>query len=94
MCRRDCSTAMCWKWLICAGSVRLKTEPTPLRAVGVGDLAVREQLELLELLVDRHPRDQLVDAALDAAVAGPARGLQGAVVVARAGRCDHAASDQ
>ena len=29
MCSRDCSTAMCWKWLIFAGSTRLKTEPTP-----------------------------------------------------------------
>ena len=29
MCSRDCSTATCWKWSIFAGSVRLKTEPTP-----------------------------------------------------------------
>src|SRR5436190_2193337 len=29
MCNRDCSTATCWKWSILAGSVRLKTPPTP-----------------------------------------------------------------
>ena len=29
MCSRDCSTAMCWKWSIFAGSTRLKTPPTP-----------------------------------------------------------------
>ena len=29
---RDSFTAICWKWLILAGSVRLKTEPTPARA--------------------------------------------------------------
>ncbi len=32
MCSRDWSTAMCWKWLILTGSVRLKTEPTGLAA--------------------------------------------------------------
>ena len=29
MCSRDCSTAICWKWLIFAGSVSEKTPPTP-----------------------------------------------------------------
>ena len=32
MCSREFSTAMCWKWLIFAGSTRLKTEPTPFCA--------------------------------------------------------------
>ena len=30
MCSRDFSTAMCWRRLISAGSVRLSTEPRPL----------------------------------------------------------------
>jgi len=34
--------------------------------VRVGDLPVREQLELLELLVDRHLPQKLVHAGLDA----------------------------
>ena len=29
MCRRDCSTAICWNSLISTGSTRLKTPPTP-----------------------------------------------------------------
>src|SRR4051794_17476129 len=32
MCSRDCSTAMCWKWSSFAGSMRLKTPPTPFFA--------------------------------------------------------------
>ena len=53
MCSREFSTAMCWKWLIFAGSTRLKTEPTPFLRVRVGDLPVGEQLDLLQLLVER-----------------------------------------
>ena len=36
--------------------------------VGVGDLPVGEQLQLLELLADRHLAEQTIDLALDAAV--------------------------
>jgi hypothetical protein len=92
MCSRDSLTASCWKWLIFAGSVRLKTPPTPAR-VGVGDLAVGEQLDLLELLVDGHLAQQLVDLALDALVGGLARRRERALVV-RARGGDHAARDQ
>ncbi len=35
--------------------------------LGVGDLAVGEQLELLELLVERHLAQEMIDLALDAA---------------------------
>ena len=61
MCSRDCSTAMCWKWLILAGSVRLNTPPTPRPGRPRRSyLAVGEQLHLLQLLVQRHLRQQRV----------------------------------
>src|SRR5262249_16011129 len=59
--------------------------------VGVGDLPVREQLHLLQLLVDGHLAQQRVDPLLDVAVGRPARGLQRLVVAALRGR-HHASS--
>ena len=47
MCSRDCSTATCWRGLIFAGSVRLKTPPTPRLGLGVRRLPVGVELELL-----------------------------------------------
>ena len=38
--------------------------------VGVGDLPVGEQLHLLQLLVERHRAEQVVDLALDALAGG------------------------
>ena len=93
MCSRDCSTAMCWKWLIFAGSTRLKTTPTPLLRVRVGDLPVGEQLDLLQLLVGGHLAQQAVDLALDAAVGGLSRRLQRGLVRRPRGR-HHGARDQ
>ena len=44
--------------------------------VGVGDLAVGEELDLLQLLRDRHPRDEPVDLAFDLPVGSDPRGGQ------------------
>ena len=54
MCSRDFSTAMCWKWLISAGLGQREDPADAGLGVGVGDLAVGEQLDLLELLLDGH----------------------------------------
>jgi hypothetical protein len=61
--------------------------------VRVGDLPVREQLDLLQLLVERHLPEQPVDAPLDPAVAAVARGRQRRLV-AGAGRGHHATRRQ
>ena len=67
---RDCSTAIRWYRSISAGSVRLKTAPTGLRASPVVDLPVGEQRELVELLLERH----LAGSARRSAA--PSRGLR------------------
>ena len=87
---RDSSTAMCWSSLIRAGSTRLNTPPTPVARVRVGDLAVGEQLDLLQLLLERHPREQALDAPLDAAVGRLARGRQRRLVTGPPRRDDAA----
>ena len=81
MCSRDCSTAMCWKWLIFSGSVEAEDAADAGLGVGVGDLAVGEQLHLLQLLLRRHPRQQVVDLLLDRAAGGLSRGCEGLFVV-------------
>ena len=66
MCRREFSTASCWYLLISAGSVWLKTAPTGLARLRrvVLHLPVREQRELIELLLAASSGEQVVDAAL------------------------------
>ena len=61
--------------------------------VGVGDLPVGQQLQLLELLADRHLAEQSIDLALDAAIGAVSRRRQRALV-ARAGGGDHPAGHQ
>ena len=82
MCSREFSTASCWYRLISAGSVSLNTPPTGLRASrGVLlHLAVREQRQLVELLLERHPPQERVDAALGGAVEALRHGLQRSAV--------------
>ena len=61
--------------------------------VGVGDLPVGQQLQLLELLADRHLAEQTIDLALDAAVRGvPCRCQRRLVARARGG--DHGPGHQ
>ena len=66
MCRREFSTASCWYLLISAGSVSLKTRADRLARLlrVLLHLPVGEQRQLVELLAQRHPLDQRVDAAL------------------------------
>ena len=61
----------------------------PLLRVGVGHLVVGQELDLLELLLERHPAEQPVDPLLDVLVGGLARRRQG---VAAAGG-GHGAGD-
>ena len=61
--------------------------------IRVGDLPVGEQLELLELLIDSHLREQAVHAPLDALTGGLPRGLQCRLVAGARGG-DHPARDQ
>ena len=62
---RDSSTAMCWK---CVDLLRVDQAEhradTALRVL-VGDLAVGQQLDLLQLLLQRHLGQQLVHPLLD-----------------------------
>ena len=64
------STASRWYRSISTGSVSLNTLPTGLRASSgvLLHLAVGEQRELVELLVERHPAHQVIDAMLDPAI--------------------------
>ena len=60
------------EWLIFTGSTRLKTAPDAGLRVGIGDLPVGEQLDLLQLLLQGHLRQQGVDPVLDARLAATA----------------------
>ena len=61
--------------------------------VRVGDLPVGQQLELRQLLVDGHPREQVVHAPLDALTGGLPCRLQCRLVAGARGG-DHPARDQ
>ena len=54
--------------------------------VGVGHLAVGQQLDLLQLLLQRHPAQQVIHPLFDLLTGGDARRLQGGLVGGRV-RC-------
>ena len=61
--------------------------------VRVGDLTVGEQLKLRQLLIDGHPREQVIYAPLDALTGGLPRRRQRALIAGARGG-DHPARDQ
>jgi len=61
----------------------------PVADLPFGDQEVRKQLNLLQLLLERHPRDQAVHAGLDRLVCRPPCGLK-RLLVPRLRRGHHA----
>jgi hypothetical protein len=74
----------------CVGHAEDRAET--LAHLGLGDQKVRQQLDLLQLLLERHLREQAIHLRLDPSIGRLSRGLE-RLLVARLCRGDYATRD-